>query len=259
MARYKLTLQYLGTGFHGFQKQQSGLPTIQQELELAIHKLTKETVTVVCAGRTDTGVHALGQVVHFDIHKVYEEDVLKRALNYHLRPNPISVIDAERLPENSEFHARFSAKKRHYTYKILNQNYEPVLHRNLALWVARPLNTAKMHEATQLLIGKHDFSLFRSNICQAKSAFKNISSLELYSPHRERYTLNAHNSRELYINIAAPSFLHHQVRFIVGALVAVGTGKEDLDYIEKLLTPGCMLNKPPLVAAHGLYFTKVSY
>lgn len=259
MARYKLTIQYLGTNFHGFQKQKSGLPTIQQALECAIQKLTQETVTVVCAGRTDTGVHALGQVVHFDIHKVFEGEVLKRALNYHLRPHPISIIDAERLPEGSVFHARFSAQRRHYTYKILNQNYEPVLHKNLALWVARSLNIAKMGEAAQLLIGKHDFSLFRSTMCQSKSALKNISSLDITSPCTELHTLNTCNSREIYINVAAPSFLHHQVRFIIGALVAVGTGKEDLSYIKELLTPGCMLNKPPLVAAHGLYFTKVSY
>jgi tRNA pseudouridine38-40 synthase len=217
MPRYKLTIEYDGAPFVGWQIQDNG-PTIQAAIAAAIAAFTGEHVAVMGAGRTDAGVHARGQVAHVDLSKDWDTDTVRDAINFHLRPHPIAVLAAERVPET--FDARFSAIRRHYLYRIVNRRADLALDRGHAWRVPRPLDAGAMHAAAQRLVGKHDFTTFRSTECQAKSPLKTLDRLDV-----------ARNGDEIHVMASARSFLQHQVRSMVGSLVHVGEGKwggEDL-------------------------------
>ena len=245
MPRYKITIEYDGTDYAGWQ-QQKDAPSIQEELQKAAFKFLAEDVLVTGAGRTDAGVHALGQVAHFDTTKTIEPFKLCQAFNAHLRPQPISVLDAEIVSD--DFHARFSAKKRFYVYKILNRRSRPALYVNRMWWVHQPLDVEKMQDAAQVLIGKHDFSTFRAAACQAKSPIKTLDEIRI-----ER------NGDFVFFYFGARSFLHHQVRNIVGTLKLVGEGVWTKRNVIDALNAKDRKAGGPTAAAEGLYFEKVVY
>lgn len=245
MPRYKLTLEYDGTDYVGFQRQDSG-PSIQAALEMAAERLCQQTVIVFAAGRTDAGVHATGQVVHFDLPKAYPPDTVRDALNAHLRPQPIAILHAEAVSET--FHARFAATRRTYRYIIVNRT-APLALAVLRAWhVRHPLNIAAMNAAAAHVLGHHDFSSFRATQCQAKSPHKTLDHLALHRDG-ERVVLAAH----------ARSFLHHQVRNLTGTLVQVGLGRLDADALPAILAARDRAAAGPTAPACGLYLTGVAY
>ena len=211
MPRYKLTIEYDGAGLVGWQRQENG-PSVQAALEDAIAKFCGEQVTVYGAGRTDAGVHALGQVAHIDLAMEAPADTVRDAINAHLRPAAIAVLAAEIAPV--DFHARFDAIRRHYRYRILNRRAPPALERGRVWHVGAPCDAGAMHEAGQILVGKHDFSSFRAAECQAKSPVKTLDAITV-----------SRRGEEIEIAARARSFLHHQVRNIVGTLRLIGEGK----------------------------------
>ena len=245
MPRFKLTIEYDGTPYVGWQIQDNG-PTIQGALTAAIAAFTGERVAVQGAGRTDAGVHALGQVADVDLAKDWDVDNVRDALNFHLRPQPIAALKAERVAE--DFDARFSATKRHYLYRIFNRRADLTLDQNRAWRVPRPLDAAAMHAAAQKLIGKHDFTTFRSTECQAASPVKTLDRLDV-----------TRDGDELRVIASARSFLQHQVRSMVGSLVHVGGGKwREADLVAALQArdrAACGQVAPP----HGLYLVRVEY
>ncbi len=245
MPRYKLTIEYDGTPFVGWQVQDNG-PSVQGVLTEAIAAFTGERVVVAGAGRTDAGVHALGQVAHVDLAKDWDGDTVRDAMNFHLRPRPIAVLTAEQVAEN--FDARFSAIKRHYLYRIVNRRADLALDQNRAWRVPRPLDDAAMHAAAQSLVGRHDFTTFRAAECQAKSPLKTLDQLDV-----------KRDGDEVRITAAARSFLHHQVRSMVGSLVHVGEGKWSAEDLAAALAARdrtrCGLVAPP----QGLYLARVEY
>ncbi len=245
MPRYKLTIEYDGTPYVGWQAQDNGI-SVQGALTDAIAAFTGQRVAVQGAGRTDTGVHALGQVAHVDLAKDWDIDTVRDALNFHLRPQPIAVLAAEQVA--ADFDARFSAVKRHYLYRIINRRADLTLEQNRAWRVPRLLDSEAMHEAAQRLLGKHDFTTFRSTECQAKSPVKTLDRLDV-----------ARDGEEVRIAAAARSFLQHQVRSMVGSLVHVGEGKWRIDDLAAALAArdrsACGQVAPP----HGLYLVQVEY
>ncbi|MDF2965005.1 MAG: truA [Rickettsiaceae bacterium] len=245
MARYKIIVEYVGTNFCGWQRQASGL-SVQGLLEEAISKFTNEQVTVTGAGRTDAGVHAIGQVAHFDLVKDFTPYTVLRAINHFLNPNLIAVQECEIVSE--DFHARFSAKRRHYMYRIINREGKLIIDVDRAWQVRQLLDLNKMQQAAHYLIGEHDFTSFRTVHCQARSPIKTIERIELEK-----------NYNEIRLHISAPSFLHHMVRNIVGALVKVGVGLLQPEGIKDILLAKDRSKAPPTAPAHGLYFTKIEY
>jgi tRNA pseudouridine38-40 synthase len=245
MPRYKLTIEYDGTPYVGWQIQDNGA-TIQGALTDAIAAFTGERLVVHGAGRTDAGVHALGQVAHVVLARDWDADNVRDAINFHLRPQPIAVLAAERVGEN--FDARFSAIKRHYLYRIVNRRADLTLQQNRAWRVPRPLDRAAMHSAAQKLIGKHDFTTFRSTECQAKSPIKTLDVLDV-----------TRDGDDVRVTASARSFLQHQVRSMVGSLVHVGEGKWSADDLAAALAArdraACGQVAPP----HGLYLVRVEY
>lgn len=245
MPRYKITIEYDGTPFSGWQWQDN-VPSVQRTLTEAIASFTGETSMVQGAGRTDAGVHALGQVAHFDLTKDYETDTVRDALNAHLRPHSVAVLSAEKVAP--EFDARRSAIRRHYLYRIANRRPDLTLDRLRAWRVPRRLDVEAMHAAAQRLVGKHDFTTFRSTECQAKSAEKTLDKLDV-----------SRAGDEVHIVAVARSFLHNQVRSMVGTLVAVGDGKWTADDVSRALAArdrtACGQVAPP----EGLYLVKVDY
>src|ERR1044072_3236537 len=211
MPRYQLIVEYDGTPFAGWQWQE-GAPTVQRVLADAVSALCDHAVKVAGAGRTDAGVHALGQGAHIDLAKDWRADKLRDAINAHLRPHPIAVLAAEKA--DAGFDARFSAKKRHYLYRIVNRRADLALERARAWRVPRGLDAEAMNAAAQRLTGKHDFTTFRSTECQAKSPVKTLDALDV-----------SREGDEVRITTSARSFLHNQVRSMVGSLVLVGDGK----------------------------------
>src|ERR1700745_2811872 len=211
MPRYKLTIEYDGTPFVGWQAQDNGV-SVQGVLTAAIAAFAGEQVAVSAAGRTDAGVHALGQVAHLDLAKDWDTETVRDAVNFHLRPQPVAVLAVERAAP--DFDARFSAVKRHYLYRIVNRRADLTLEQNRAWRVPRPLDAAAMHAAAQRLLGRHDFTTFRAAECQAKSPVKTLDRLDV-----ERA------GDEVRVYASARSFLHHQVRSMVGSLVLGGEGE----------------------------------
>ena len=245
MPRYKLTLEYDGAPFVGWQRQDNG-PSVQAALEEAVKRFCGETRVLQGAGRTDAGVHALGQVAHLDLEKEVSGDQLRAAVNHHLRPAPIAVLLAERVPE--DFHARFSAVSRSYLYRILNRRAPPVLLRGKVCFVARPLDAEAMQQAAERLVGHHDFSAFRAAECQASSPLKTLDLLQV-----------TRQGEEIRIKARARSFLHHQVRNMVGSLRLVGEGKRDAGWLGEVLAGRDRRRAGPTAPSEGLYLTAVDY
>ncbi|MFL5051221.1 MAG: tRNA pseudouridine(38-40) synthase TruA [Xanthobacteraceae bacterium] len=245
MPRYKLLVEYDGTPFVGWQSQAGGL-SVQGLLAEAVAAFAGERVLIQGAGRTDAGVHALGQVAHVDLAKDWDTDTVRDALTAHLRPHPIAVLAAERVPDG--FDARFSATQRHYLYRIVNRRADLALDRHRAWRVARPLDVPAMHAAAQTLIGRHDFTTFRAAECQAKSPVKTLDRLDV-----ERL------GEEVRIHAAARSFLHHQVRSMVGSLVLVGDGKWTARDLSSALAARNRGLCGPVAPPDGLYLVSVDY
>jgi tRNA pseudouridine38-40 synthase len=245
MPRYKLTVEYDGRPFAGWQIQVDQL-TVQGLLTSAVEALTGDKTLVQGAGRTDAGVHARAQVAHVDLTKEWDTDTVRDALNAHLRPHPIAILTAERAAD--DFNARSSAIRRHYLYRIVNRRADLTLEAGRAWRVPRPLNAATMHAAAQGLVGKHDFTTFRSTECQAKSPVKTLDVLKV-----ER------GGEEVYVTAVARSFLHNQVRSMVGSLVLVGEGKWSPDDLAKALNARDRTACGPVAPPDGLYLMKVEY
>ncbi|MFV0298000.1 MAG: tRNA pseudouridine(38-40) synthase TruA [Hyphomicrobiaceae bacterium] len=245
MPRYRITIEYDGTPFIGWQIQADGR-TVQGRLAEAIAAFSGEAVTVRGAGRTDSGVHALGQVAHFELARAWEPFKVREALNYHLKPDPIVVVEAvEAAPD---FDARFSAIGRRYLYRILARKAPPALDRNRVWWVPRPLDAGAMAEAASMMIGQHDFTTFRAAGCQAASPVKTLDRL-----HVERI------GDEIRIEAAARSFLHHQVRSLTGSLKHVGEGKWMPADMKAALDARDRRRCGALAPSRGLYLTAVDY
>ncbi len=245
MHRYKIILEYIGAGYCGWQKQKESL-SLQQIIEDAIFSFSKERVTVTVAGRTDSGVNAYGQVAHFNLEKHYDPRRLMQSINHFSRPNTIGVISAEEV--DLEFHARFSAKSRHYVYKILNRSSINIINNGLQHWVRHDLDTKKMQEAANFLLGKHDFSSFRASECQSNSPMRTLDKIDIFR-----------DGDNIEIRISALSFLHHMVRNIVGSLILVGSGKWKPIKIKEVLEAKDRKAAGPTAPACGLYFLRVDY
>ncbi|HEU4660262.1 MAG TPA: tRNA pseudouridine(38-40) synthase TruA [Pseudolabrys sp.] len=245
MPRYKLVIEYDGGPFTGWQIQAAGL-TVQGVLTAAVEALSGEKTLVQGAGRTDTGVHARGQVAHLDLAKAWDTDTVRDGLNAHLRPHPVAVLSAERVSD--DFNARTSAVRRHYLYRIVNRRPDLALDAGRAWRVPRPLDVAAMHAAAQRLVGRHDFTTFRSTECQAKSPLKTLDRLDVM---RE--------GNEISVTAAARSFLHTQVRSIVGSLALVGEGKWNADDLSRALAARDRTACGPLAPPDGLYLMQVDY
>ena len=245
MPRYRLTLEYDGTPFSGWQRQ-ADRASVQQALEEAIAGMSGETVTTQAAGRTDAGVHALGQVVHFELSKEWDPFRIREALNYHLRPAPVAVLEAEAVGE--DFEARFSAKARHYEYRILNRRAPAVIERDHVWHLPMALDADAMDHAAGLILGKHDFTTFRSSECQANSP---IRTLDAFSVRRE--------IEHIVVGVSARSFLHHQVRSMVGSLKLVGEGKWSSADFRAALDARDRQRCGAMAPSSGLYLTRVDY
>ena len=245
MPRYKLTIEYDGTRFNGWQIQDNA-PSIQGALNDAVFAFSGERAMVQGAGRTDTGVHALGQVAHVDLAKDWDADVVRDAINAQIRPQPVAVLSAERVPDT--FEARFSAVKRHYLYRVICRRPDLALDRNRVWRYARKLDVEAMHVAAQRLVGFHDFTTFRSTECQAKSPEKTLDVLSV-----------SQAGDEIHINTSARSFLHNQVRSMVGSLVLVGDGKWSANDLAAALEAKDRTACGPVAPPDGLYLVRVDY
>ena len=245
MPRYKLTLEYDGSGFVGWQRQDNG-PSIQQALEQAVAAFSGERVAVHGAGRTDAGVHALGQVAHLDLARARETDVVRDAVNHHLAPAAIAVVAVEAV--GSDFDARRSAIERVYRYRIANRRGPLALDRGRAWRVAKPLDVAAMDGAARVLLGRHDFTSFRASECQAKSPDKTLDALTV-----------SRDGDDIVATARARSFLHHQVRNMVGTLKLVGEGKWTAQDVADALAACDRAKAGPTAPAEGLYLVAVRY
>lgn len=245
MTRFRLTLEYDGSGFLGWQRQAGG-QTVQDAVEEAVFRFCGERPAVHAAGRTDAGVHAFGQVAHVDIARPTPAPRVADALNFHLKPHPVAVIDCVEAAPG--FHARFQAIERRYLYRIANRRPPLTLDRGHAWRISTRLDAAAMHEAAQVLVGHHDFTSFRSTDCQAKSPVKTLDELTV-----------TRLGGEIEIAVRARSFLHHQVRNIVGTLKLVGEGKWTRRGVEKALAARDRTAAGPTAPADGLYLVAVRY
>lgn len=246
MPRFKLTIEYDGRPYVGWQRQATG-PSVQEHLEDAVYAFSRERIEVAGAGRTDKGVHATGQVAHIHLQSDrFDAFRVRKAINALIRPEPIAVLEAE--PVSDDFHARFSAVERRYRYEILNRRPPPALDAGRVWHVAAPLDADAMHAAAQRLVGHHDFTSFRATQCQSKSPEKTLDQLDI---RREG---------DRIVAIArSRSFLHHQVRNMVGTLKLVGEGKWTADDVSAALAARDRASAGPTAPADGLYLTDVLY
>ena len=243
MTRFKINLEYDGTNLIGWQENQDG-PSVQSLLQDAIFQFCGEKTTVFSAGRTDAGVHAINMVAHFDLEKNQDEQTVMRAMNFYLTEKPVAVLSCEKV--NDDFHSRFSCVKRHYKYVVINRPAPIVLKKNRAWWVPQKLDIDAMKVAAQKLIGKHDFTSFRAAQCQSKSPIKTLDSVSI-----------TQDGDEIIFEFSARSFLHHQVRNMVGTLIEIGIGKPyDIDKIFNAKNRSAAGITAP---ACGLYFVSADY
>lgn len=243
MTRYKINLEYDGTDLIGWQENAQG-PSVQSLLQDAIFQFCGEKTDVYSAGRTDAGVHALNMIAHFDLEKETDAQTVMRAMNFYLTDKPVSVLKCEKVSD--EFHSRFDCVKRYYKYIVCNRNAPVVLNKNRVWWVPQKLDVDAMKNSAQKLIGKHDFTSFRAAQCQAKSPIKTLDSITI-----------TQNGDEIIFEFSARSFLHHQVRNMVGTLVEIGMDKPyDIDEIFNAKNRSAAgINAP----ACGLYFVNADY
>ena len=245
MPKFKLTLEYDGAPFAGWQRQ-SDQPSVQGVLEAAAAAIEERPVEVIGAGRTDAGVHALAQVAHLQLSKVMRADKVRDALNAHMRPNPVAVLRSE-LADDS-FHARFDATNRSYLYRIVNRRPDLALDRGRAWRLATRLDAEAMHEAAQALVGRHDFTTFRDSKCQADTPVKTLTAISV-----------TRQGEEIVLRCSARSFLHRQVRSMTGSLVEVGRGRERPGWIADILKSRDRTLCGPVAPPEGLYLESVSY
>jgi tRNA pseudouridine38-40 synthase len=247
MPRYKLVIEYDGTPYVGWQRQDNG-PSVQGAIEAAILSLTGETVSIRGAGRTDSGVHAMGQVAHADLTRDWKEHTLRNALNAHLgmAGERVVILDAAQVPD--DFDARFSAKKRHYLYRIISRKAPLALEANRAWFVAKDLDHDAMHAAGQMLVGRHDFTTFRAAQCQANSPVRTIDRLEV-----------TRGGDLIEMRVSAQSFLHNQIRSFAGTLKLAGEGKWTADDVRAALESRDRKACGPVAPPDGLYFMAVDY
>ncbi len=244
--RYKLVIEYDGAPFVGWQSQRDG-GAVENYVVAAIQSFCGTHVDMAAAGRTDTGVHARGQVAHIDLPEALAPERIRAGINFHLKPHPIAVLTVEAVDD--DFHARFSATQRHYRYRILSRPAAPTFERDYLWWVPQALDGAAMQAAADQLVGHHDFTTFRSAQCQSLSPIKTLSRLDVLDLGNGRFDILA----------SAPSFLHRQVRSLVGALQKVGVGKLTPDDVAQALAACDRHRCPPVAPAHGLYFMQVDY
>ncbi|MEA1937671.1 MAG: tRNA pseudouridine(38-40) synthase TruA [Pseudomonadota bacterium] len=245
MTRYRLLVEYDGTPFMGWQRQKHD-PSVQAALEAALARWCGETPVLTAAGRTDAGVHALGQVAHFDLDTPRDPATIMAATNAHLRPASVAIRTAEAVGD--DFHARFSATCRHYLYRILNRNAPPVLDAHRVWHVIRPLDVDAMHQAALILVGQHDFTSFRATRCQAASPVKTLDALTVTK-----------EGEEIHICARARSFLHHQIRNFAGTLEHVGSGKWTPEDVRGILNARDRSKAGPTAPPQGLYLVAVDY
>lgn len=245
MPRYVLTIEYDGSPYVGWQAQENG-PSVQSAIERALQGLNGEFTLCYGAGRTDTGVHALAQIAHADMLKEWREEKLRDGLNAWLRDEPITILDVKLAPEG--FHARFSATGRRYLYRILNRRPPPALERNRVWHVKNPIDVAAMQAAANVLVGHHDFTTFRSTHCQSASPMKTLDRLDV-----------SQSGEEVHVWAASRSFLHNQVRSMVGTLKMAGEGKWSVADVADALAAKDRIACGPVAPAHGLYLAGVEY
>lgn len=246
MARYKLTIEYDGTGYSGWQKQEN-VPTIQQTLQDAFKNFLGYEPDITGSGRTDAGVHARGQVAHLDVEELkWTADSLMAAGNHYLKNSGIALLNVDVVRD--EFHARFDAVKRYYSYKIINRRAPLTWQKTQAWQVYQVLDVEMMQQAANILVGHHDFSSFRDSQCQSLSPVKTLDTISIEC-----------QQDTIHIHVSARSFLHHQVRIIIGTLVEVGRGKISVIDVEKILQEKDRCAAGPTAPAHGLYFDRVCY
>ena len=249
MPRYALKIEYDGKPYHGWQRQ-NNVPSIQQAIEEALAKIAPEAPMIQGAGRTDAGVHATAQVAHVDLDKNWTPFRLSEALNFHLKPAPIAIMDCAQVDD--EFHARFSALERRYTFRLLSRRAPAVVDEGWVWQVKHQLDIELMRQGATHLIGKHDFTTFRSTICQAKSPVKNMDEISIRS-------IPATYGTEFIFTIRARSFLHNQVRSIVGSLERVGMGSWKPEQISTALAARERVACGPVSPPQGLYLSEVTY
>lgn len=249
MTRYKITIEYDGTHYAGWQRQPN-VPTVQQAIERAVHAFSNETVSLIGAGRTDAGVHARGQVAHFDIEKDRSTDEVMGAINAHLSMNEDRVAILAVDIVDVDFDARFSAKKRHYIYKFLCRRAPLTLDRKRFWQISHILDPKAMHEAAQVLVGRHDFTTFRSVQCQAKNPVRTLDRLDV---------MMCEDGLVIELHASAQAFLHNQIRSFAGTLKKVGEGRWSKKDVAAALEAKDRSACGPVAPPHGLYFMKVDY
>ena len=249
MPRYALKVEYDGKPYHGWQRQRD-VPSVQQTIEIAISKIAPEKPEIQGAGRTDAGVHATGQIAHVDLNKPWDSFRLSEAINYHLRPAPISITKCSIVAD--DFHARFSAKERRYVFRLLSRRAPAIVDVGWVWQIQHDLDLELMQEGAKYLVGKHDFTTFRSSICQAQSPIKSLKEISVKE-------ISLEHGKEFEFTIIARSFLHNQVRSFIGTLERVWSGSWDAERVHQALIANERSQCGPVCPPHGLYFAQVSY